>query len=60
MLKAALVLDLVVVVLSLFLLIQGAAYGKTITLHDSVVPLLSVAVLLGLLEMLLSGRRQDG
>jgi len=50
MLKAAIILDLVVVILSFFLLIQGAAYGKTITLHDFTVPLLSVAVLLGLLD----------
>lgn len=50
MLKGAIALNLVVVVLSFFLLIQGAAYGKTITLHDFVVPLLSVAVLLGLLD----------
>lgn len=56
MLKAAIVLALVVVVLSLFLLIQGAAYGKTITLHDFPVPLLSVAVLLGLLDAAVRGR----
>jgi len=58
MLKAAIVLDLVVVVLSFFLLIQGAAYGKTITLHDFAMPLLSVAVLLGLLDSLSRGAIQ--
>lgn len=58
MLKAAIILDLVVVILSFFLLIQGAAYGKTITLHDFTVPLLSVAVLLGLADNLWRGSRQ--
>ncbi|MBL8887275.1 MAG: hypothetical protein JNK16_11485 [Phycisphaerales bacterium] len=56
MLKAALVLALVALALSVLLLIQGAVYGKTITLHDFVVPLLSAAVLLGLLDAAARGR----
>ncbi|MGH7243300.1 MAG: hypothetical protein ACREJD_07775 [Phycisphaerales bacterium] len=57
MLKAAIILDTVVLCIVLIGVIEGIAYGKTITYNDFALPLLSVAVLLGLLRGL---RRRGG